>query len=158
MPVGEEPDHVDTNCFFFLRGSFGVVPHWALMPKGLAAFGDRIFNQMLKRQKFRSAFVQRPTVNYRCIWESLYRAVRETPPLGAKPSLDRSNIDVWLSSLNERELEIAARLAGIGLTAMRHETTAGVAPASGSERISRNSLCPCGSGKKYKRCHGALIP
>ena len=21
--------------------------------------------------------------------------------------------------------------------------------------ISRNALCPCGSGKKYKRCHGA---
>ncbi|MGI9156419.1 MAG: SEC-C metal-binding domain-containing protein, partial [Marmoricola sp.] len=21
--------------------------------------------------------------------------------------------------------------------------------------ISRNELCPCGSGKKYKRCHGA---
>ena len=21
--------------------------------------------------------------------------------------------------------------------------------------ISRNQLCPCGSGKKYKRCHGA---
>jgi hypothetical protein len=23
------------------------------------------------------------------------------------------------------------------------------------ERISRNSLCPCGSGRKYKHCHGA---
>jgi preprotein translocase subunit SecA len=22
--------------------------------------------------------------------------------------------------------------------------------------ISRNALCPCGSGKKYKHCHGAL--
>jgi preprotein translocase subunit SecA len=21
--------------------------------------------------------------------------------------------------------------------------------------IGRNQLCPCGSGKKYKRCHGA---
>jgi preprotein translocase subunit SecA len=24
-----------------------------------------------------------------------------------------------------------------------------------SEGVSRNSQCPCGSGKKYKRCHGA---
>ena len=24
------------------------------------------------------------------------------------------------------------------------------------EPISRNSLCPCGSGKKYKHCHGQL--
>ena len=23
------------------------------------------------------------------------------------------------------------------------------------EHISRNALCPCGSGKKYKKCHGA---
>jgi preprotein translocase subunit SecA len=23
-------------------------------------------------------------------------------------------------------------------------------------RISRNALCPCGSGKKYKHCHGKM--
>ena len=23
-------------------------------------------------------------------------------------------------------------------------------------RVARNSPCPCGSGKKYKHCHGAL--
>lgn len=26
---------------------------------------------------------------------------------------------------------------------------------SGQEKVGRNDLCPCGSGKKYKRCHGA---
>jgi preprotein translocase subunit SecA len=28
--------------------------------------------------------------------------------------------------------------------------------ASGEElrRVGRNDLCPCGSGRKYKRCHG----
>ena len=25
-----------------------------------------------------------------------------------------------------------------------------------SEKINRNSLCPCGSGKKYKACHGLI--
>ena len=25
-----------------------------------------------------------------------------------------------------------------------------------SEKVSRNGPCPCGSGKKYKRCHGAI--
>ena len=24
-----------------------------------------------------------------------------------------------------------------------------------SKKIGRNELCPCGSGKKYKQCHGA---
>jgi preprotein translocase subunit SecA len=27
----------------------------------------------------------------------------------------------------------------------------------GWERTSRNAMCPCGSGKKFKHCHGALI-
>jgi preprotein translocase subunit SecA len=26
----------------------------------------------------------------------------------------------------------------------------------GSEKIGRNDPCPCGSGKKYKHCHGRL--
>jgi preprotein translocase subunit SecA len=29
-----------------------------------------------------------------------------------------------------------------------------VAPAS-SDKVGRNDPCPCGSGKKFKRCHGA---
>jgi preprotein translocase subunit SecA len=32
---------------------------------------------------------------------------------------------------------------------------AGDNPWAGEE-ISRNALCPCGSGNKYKHCHGAL--
>jgi hypothetical protein len=28
-------------------------------------------------------------------------------------------------------------------------------PAPRSKKIGRNALCPCGSGKKYKKCHGA---
>jgi len=27
-------------------------------------------------------------------------------------------------------------------------------PAPSNENVSRNDPCPCGSGKKYKRCHG----
>jgi len=31
-----------------------------------------------------------------------------------------------------------------------------VAPAvRGGPRVGRNDPCPCGSGKKYKKCHGA---
>jgi len=28
-------------------------------------------------------------------------------------------------------------------------------PASDIDKVGRNDLCPCGSGKKYKKCHGA---
>ncbi|CAI0969954.1 preprotein translocase subunit SecA [Serratia entomophila] len=30
------------------------------------------------------------------------------------------------------------------------------APASGERKVGRNDPCPCGSGKKYKQCHGRL--
>jgi preprotein translocase subunit SecA len=39
-----------------------------------------------------------------------------------------------------------------GDTEVRRGDEAAADPFAG---ISRNALCPCGSGKKYKRCHGA---
>jgi preprotein translocase subunit SecA len=46
------------------------------------------------------------------------------------------------------------------LLAQIHGTTGGsVAPPARRQapavRIGRNDLCPCGSGKKFKKCHGA---
>ena len=34
----------------------------------------------------------------------------------------------------------------------REETVKGTVP-----RVGRNEPCPCGSGKKYKHCHGKLV-
>ncbi|MCM2323011.1 MAG: SEC-C metal-binding domain-containing protein [Oligoflexia bacterium] len=28
-------------------------------------------------------------------------------------------------------------------------------PLGSVEKVGRNDQCPCGSGKKYKKCHGA---
>ena len=33
--------------------------------------------------------------------------------------------------------------------------TSGQQPVSKGPKVGRNDLCPCGSGKKYKKCHGA---
>jgi len=30
------------------------------------------------------------------------------------------------------------------------------APAAAPQKVTRNAPCPCGSGKKYKHCHGAI--
>jgi preprotein translocase subunit SecA len=35
------------------------------------------------------------------------------------------------------------------------ESTANLA-STGLPRVGRNEPCPCGSGKKYKQCHGKL--
>jgi preprotein translocase subunit SecA len=34
--------------------------------------------------------------------------------------------------------------------------TGGAAPQAISDKVPRNAPCPCGSGKKYKKCHGAV--
>ena len=36
-----------------------------------------------------------------------------------------------------------------------NDSQRGSAPMGGKEKVGRNTACPCGSGKKYKRCHGA---
>jgi preprotein translocase subunit SecA len=36
----------------------------------------------------------------------------------------------------------------------RNETDRKPQPASVAEKVGRNDPCPCGSGKKYKACHG----
>ena len=33
-------------------------------------------------------------------------------------------------------------------------TQTGAAPATATDKVGRNQPCPCGSGKKYKMCHG----
>ncbi|MGH2635440.1 MAG: preprotein translocase subunit SecA [Actinomycetota bacterium] len=34
---------------------------------------------------------------------------------------------------------------------------AGASPQARSDKVPRNAPCPCGSGKKYKKCHGATV-
>jgi preprotein translocase subunit SecA len=47
-----------------------------------------------------------------------------------------------------RELE-QARMAGAGDVQPVQQVV------RGQEKVGRNDPCPCGSGKKYKKCHGA---
>ena len=66
----------------------------------------------------------------------------------------------------QRRLEQAMRLqhaAPESLTAPApmpgdpSDSPAAVAPfVRGERKVGRNELCPCGSGKKFKHCHGAL--
>jgi preprotein translocase subunit SecA len=46
----------------------------------------------------------------------------------------------------ERELADLNFVGGDGSTTAR--------PVNGGQKVGRNDPCPCGSGKKYKKCHG----
>lgn len=116
MLVTEESDHVDTNCFFFLRGAFSAIPHWGMIPKRLSHSGDRFFYTMIKQRMYVAATVQHPTVNYLCLYASLYTALGETPPPEAKSNVSMNEMVEWLRSLSPREREVASRLTGSDLT------------------------------------------
>ena len=47
----------------------------------------------------------------------------------------------------EKELEALNFVGGDGSTTAK--------PVNGGAKVGRNDPCPCGSGKKYKKCHGA---
>jgi preprotein translocase subunit SecA len=64
------------------------------------------------------------------------------------PSTTIDELEREFQQKKKRELE-QARQAGSG------ESTNGSGPRVTGEKVGRNDPCPCGSGKKYKKCHGA---
>jgi len=73
------------------------------------------------------------------------------------------NVEVQIEAEADSETpEIAAKgLEGGPAVALQYsaptetgEATTRVAESSGMDGTARNAPCPCGSGKKYKRCHG----
>ncbi|WP_371876254.1 SEC-C metal-binding domain-containing protein [Dictyobacter vulcani] len=52
---------------------------------------------------------------------------------------------------------VAANRSGVPATPRNgvNSSVATTTDANGLPRVGRNDLCPCGSGKKYKKCHGA---
>ena len=55
---------------------------------------------------------------------------------------------------SERQAAMFGTLAGAPFAAAGSATVAGADPYA-SMNFSRNAPCPCGSGQKYKHCHGA---
>jgi preprotein translocase subunit SecA len=53
--------------------------------------------------------------------------------------------------------ERASLTSGVELDAQQRAALPISALPAGWERTSRNAACPCGSGKKFKHCHGSLI-
>jgi preprotein translocase subunit SecA len=77
----------------------------------------------------------------------------EPPP--AAPSMFEVHLDP-LTGQNERALAMAGAALTGGSAEQRAALPLSALPA-GFERTGRNAPCPCGSGKKFKHCHGALV-
>jgi preprotein translocase subunit SecA len=75
------------------------------------------------------------------------------------PSAEVEGAAVPTGAGNGRKARRAAAAAGAGNGAASTSSPAAQAPAPTSATVSgkvgRNDPCPCGSGKKYKKCHGS---
>jgi preprotein translocase subunit SecA len=80
---------------------------------------------------------------------------RFAPPEPAPPPMYEIHMNPETGD-NERALEsVGATLAGGEAQARAALPLAALPP--GFESTGRNQACPCGSGKKFKHCHGALV-
>lgn len=147
-------EDVDTNCLFFLEGSYHSLHHWVTIPRQLSAINDRVVVSALKNYGLRPARVKNPTVFYECLWSAIYQSVGELPPPNAKPNVDPMPIYAWLDTLADRELTIANRRSG-SMVRRQSRIFTSTRPEAAAPATGRNSPCPCGSGKKYKHCHGS---
>jgi preprotein translocase subunit SecA len=64
-----------------------------------------------------------------------------------QPSTTIDALEKEFHRKKQRELAVASR-AGAGEASQPTQRVTG-------EKVGRNDPCPCGSGKKYKKCHGA---
>jgi preprotein translocase subunit SecA len=81
--------------------------------------------------------------------QALPPSAPQTPPPSVPTRPPSTTIDALereFERKKQRDLD-AARSAG-------GSTTNGSAPRRAGEKIGRNDECFCGSGKKYKKCHG----
>jgi preprotein translocase subunit SecA len=76
---------------------------------------------------------------------TLDAAPREIAVPTRAPSTTIDQLEKEFHRKKQRELE-AASMAGAGAAQTAQRRT--------GEKVGRNDPCPCGSGKKYKKCHG----
>ncbi len=91
--------------------------------------------------------------------------VPETRPAVGQPAVDRETDGVATvvgTGRGPARLGAGAGrpLGAAGLSQLRTnrgEDGGATQPATAEEKIGRNDPCPCGSGRKYKKCHGAGV-
>ncbi len=110
--VPEEPGHVDTSCFFMLRGTFHLFSHFILQPRQLTPLCDRVFLALLRYNKLSSAMCEKVTVTYTTNYLTHYKFVGKPAPPNARPNCDRADMTKWWSTLSMYEKEVVRRNVG----------------------------------------------
>jgi preprotein translocase subunit SecA len=86
-------------------------------------------------------------------WMMTVELQREAPP---PPQQPQRLMEVHLDPLSGENAATAGALPS-GLSREQREGLPVSSLPAGWEQTGRNAPCPCGSGKKFKHCHGALV-
>jgi len=74
------------------------------------------------------------------------------------PPPDQQYVEVHMDPLTGENERAQLSFAGdVGAVSSRSSPLATSSLPDGWQRTGRNAQCPCGSGKKFKHCHGALV-
>ncbi|KRF30230.1 preprotein translocase subunit SecA [Nocardioides sp. Soil805] len=82
----------------------------------------------------------------------------EVAPVGAAPAIDMGEAQGHAPQFRAKGLERKERPTNLAYSAPSEDGDVEVkaeAVADEYAGVGRNDMCPCGSGKKFKRCHGA---
>jgi preprotein translocase subunit SecA len=77
---------------------------------------------------------------------------------GLEPTRSPQHLSYAGPSEDDTALAVPAAFGGDGQPAAQPQARPGTTVTNADDEfadVGRNALCPCGSGKKYKRCHGA---
>jgi preprotein translocase subunit SecA len=114
---------------------------------GLRGYGQRDPKMEYQREGFDLFVDMNARIRSHAV-ERLFKVVIETP--------SEERILAMRAAEEARHRQMAERLRE------QHASSPGVRDDGGSrtvvregEKVGRNQPCPCGSGKKYKKCHGA---
>jgi preprotein translocase subunit SecA len=114
-----------------------------------------MFENMMRRAQedtvrylFHMQIMEAPTAQPAAAQEDGDQQQPAAPPPRKRASTSMDDLEAQFQRRKKRELE-QARMAG------SNGNTAPQQVVRGSAKVGRNDPCPCGSGKKYKKCHGA---
>jgi preprotein translocase subunit SecA len=98
----------------------------------------------------------------RVLAHAQFMAHDEAPPLPQMPDFITTHLDPFTGEDDSADIDggslglITTRLPPLQIVQPEMADDLGDDPDQWGDKVSRNAPCPCGSGSKYKHCHGAL--
>jgi len=98
----------------------------------------------------------------RVMGNAQFLAQSELPELPEMPDFITTHLDPLTGEDNSFDIDggtlglVTTRVAPMQAPPLDPEEELGTDPESWKGKVGRNAPCPCGSGRKYKHCHGAL--